>query len=39
MAGKVTIVTDSNACIPKELVEQYDIELVPMDVILGISTD
>jgi len=35
MAGKVTIVTDSNACIPKELVEQYGIELVPMDVIFG----
>lgn len=25
MAGKVAIVTDSNACIPKELVEKYGI--------------
>jgi len=38
MAQGVVIVTDSNACIPRELVEQYGIEVVPMNVILGGKT-
>ena len=33
MADKVAIVTDSVACIPKELVEQYGIEVVPVEII------
>ena len=35
MAGKVAIVTDSSACIPKEPVEKYDIKVVLMNIILG----
>jgi len=35
MTGKVAIVTDSNACIPKEPVEKYDIKVAPMNIILG----
>lgn len=35
MANKVAIVTDTTACIPREQVEQYAIELVPIDVIFG----
>ncbi len=31
----VAIVTDSVACIPKELAEKYDIEVVPIQVIFG----
>ena len=38
MTVKVAIVTDSNACIPKELTEEYGIELVPMEVIFGGKT-
>jgi len=38
MAGKVAIITDSSACIPKELAEKYTIELVPMNVIFGDKT-
>ena len=30
---KVAIVTDTTACIPRELVERYGIELVPVDFI------
>jgi len=33
MANKVAIVTDSVACIPRELVEKYSIEVVPIQVI------
>ncbi len=33
--NKVAIVTDSVACIPKELVEKYGIEVVPIQVIFG----
>jgi len=32
---KVAIVTDTIACIPKEQVEKYDIEVVPVDFIFG----
>ncbi len=35
MANKVAIVTDTTACIPKEQVEEYAIELVPIEVIFG----
>ncbi len=35
MANKVAIVTDSVACIPKELAKKYDIEVVPIQVIFG----
>ena len=35
MANEVAIVTDTTACIPREQVEQYAIELVPIDVIFG----
>ena len=35
MAGKVAIVTDSVACIPRELVEKHNIEVVPVQVIFG----
>jgi len=35
MASKVAIVTDSVACIPRELVEKYGIEVVPIQVIFG----
>jgi len=35
MADKVAIVTDSVACIPQELVEEYGIEVVPIQVIFG----
>jgi len=38
MTGRVAIITDSSACIPKELTEKYGIELVPMNVILGDKT-
>lgn len=38
MAGKVAIITDSSACIPKELAGKYAIELVPMNVIFGDKT-
>jgi len=33
MANKVAIVTDTTACIPKEQVEEYAIELVPIELI------
>ncbi len=29
----VAIITDSSACLPKELVEKYEIEIVPLDLI------
>lgn len=32
---RVRIVTDSTACLPQELVEQYGIYVVPLDVIFG----
>ncbi len=32
---KVAIVTDSVACLPKELIEKYGIEVVPVQVIFG----
>jgi len=35
MTNKVAIVTDTTACIPKEQVEEYAIELVPIEVIFG----
>ena len=38
MTGKVAIITDSSACIPKELMEKYGIELVPLNVIFGDKT-
>jgi len=38
MAEKVAIITDSSACIPRELVEKYSIQLVPMNVIFGDKT-
>ena len=38
MAQKVAIVTDSSACIPAELVEQYGIGVVPLSVIFGDKT-
>jgi len=33
VANKVAIVTDTTACIPQEKVKEYDIELVPVDII------
>jgi len=33
VVNKVAIVTDTTACIPKEQVEKYDIEVVPVDFI------
>jgi fatty acid kinase fatty acid binding subunit len=33
--GKVAIVTDSTACIPRELVERYGIEVVPVNIVFG----
>jgi DegV family protein with EDD domain len=38
MAQKVAIVTDSSACIPGELLKQYRIGLVPLNVIIGHNT-
>jgi DegV family protein with EDD domain len=38
VAEKVAIITDSSACIPKELAGKYAIELVPMNVIFGDRT-
>jgi len=35
MAGNVVIVTDTTACIPQAKVEQYNIELVPIELIFG----
>ncbi len=35
MANKVAIVTDSTACIPREQVEKYAIELVPIGLVFG----
>lgn len=35
MANKVVIVTDTTACIPREQVEKYGIELVPVEIIFG----
>jgi len=35
MANKVAIITDSVACIPKQMAEKYDIEVVPLQVIFG----
>jgi fatty acid-binding protein DegV len=29
--GSIVIVTDSSACLPQELVEQYNIEVVPIE--------
>lgn len=34
MANKVAIVTDTTACIPKEITEKYDIEVVPTELIV-----
>ncbi|MBA7675519.1 hypothetical protein ES703_83755 [subsurface metagenome] len=34
MAG-VRVVADSSVCLPKELIEQYNIELVPETIIFG----
>ncbi|HIC92773.1 MAG TPA: hypothetical protein EYP09_00785 [Anaerolineae bacterium] len=28
--GKIAIVTDSSACVPKELVKKYNIHIVPI---------
>ena len=33
--NKVAIITDTTACIPREQVEEYAIELVPIDLIFG----
>jgi len=38
MANKVAIVTDTTACIPKEQVEKYGIEVVPIEFIFGDKT-
>ena len=38
MADNVAIVTDSVACLPKELVEKYSIEVVPIQVIFEDKT-
>jgi DegV family protein with EDD domain len=38
MAQKVAIVTDSSACLPGELAEQYRVGLVPLNVIIGDKT-
>jgi len=38
MAQKVAIITDSSACIPGELLRQYRIGLVPLNVIIGHKT-
>ncbi|MFB0559106.1 MAG: DegV family protein [Dehalococcoidales bacterium] len=35
MTNKVAIVTDTTACIPREQLEKYEIELVPIEVIFG----
>ena len=35
VATKVAIVTDTTACIPREQVEEYGIELVPIDLVFG----
>jgi len=35
MTNRVAIVTDTTACIPKDQLEEYDIELVPIEVIFG----
>ena len=35
MADKVAIVTDSTACIPREQVVEYAIELVPIELVFG----
>ena len=35
MTKKVTIVTDSIACLTRELVEQYDIEIIPINFYAG----
>ncbi len=35
MANKVAIVTDTTACVPRGQVEEYGIELVPLDIIFG----
>ena len=35
MASKVAIVTDTTACVPREQVEKYDIELVPIGLVFG----
>ncbi|UCG54192.1 MAG: DegV family protein [Dehalococcoidia bacterium] len=35
MSNNVVIVTDTTACIPQEKVEQYNIELVPIEFIFG----
>ena len=35
MADKVAIVTDSTACVPREQVEKYGIELVPIGLVFG----
>ena len=35
MANKVAIVTDTTACLPREQVEEYGIELVPIELIFG----
>jgi len=35
MINKVAVVTDTTACIPKEQVEKYGIEVVPIELIFG----
>jgi DegV family protein with EDD domain len=35
MADKVAVVTDSVACLPRELVEQYGIKIVPVNLYFG----
>jgi DegV family protein with EDD domain len=35
LADKVAIITDSTACIPKDKVEEYGIELVPIGLVFG----
>ena len=37
MTERVAVVTDTTACIPKELVSQYNIEVVPVNFIFGDS--
>lgn len=35
MVPQVAIITDTTACIPPELVEEYTIGLVPIELIFG----
>ena len=38
MTHQVAIVTDTTACIPREQVEEYAIELVPIELVFGDKT-